>query len=44
LWKEGVEEKDLDMDSFWDHVQSVAGEYDDARAKGKKGGREGGAK
>jgi len=41
LWKEGVEGKDLDMDSFWDHVQSVAGEYD-ARAKGKKGVREAG--
>jgi len=39
LWKEGVEGKDLDMDSFWDHVQSVAGEYD-ARAKGKEGARE----
>lgn len=36
LWKEGVEGKDLDMDSFWDHVQSVAGEYDNARAKGEE--------
>ncbi|KAM3571920.1 hypothetical protein VYU27_006049 [Nannochloropsis oceanica] len=33
LWKEGAEGKDLDMDAFWDHVQSVAGEYDNAMAK-----------
>jgi len=39
LWKEGAEGKDLDMDAFWDHVQSVAGEYDNAMAKGEEAGR-----
>jgi hypothetical protein len=38
LWQEGEEGKELDLDAFWDHVQSVAGEYD---AKGREGGRGG---